>query len=72
MQKIDAAIEQALQESRDQHILGKDVTPFLLARVCELTEKDSLASNIALVKNNACLGAEVAVQLAARLHAHKE
>ncbi|BEV71206.1 MULTISPECIES: pseudouridine-5'-phosphate glycosidase [unclassified Paludibacterium] len=58
--KIDAAIEQALAEAQTQGISGKESTPFLLARVCELTGGNSLASNIQLVLNNARLGAAIA------------
>ncbi|MFC6673856.1 pseudouridine-5'-phosphate glycosidase [Marinobacterium aestuariivivens] len=58
---IDAAIEQALREADEQGIQGKATTPFLLARVAELTGGDSLASNIQLVLNNARLAAQVAV-----------
>ncbi|WP_432454237.1 MULTISPECIES: pseudouridine-5'-phosphate glycosidase [unclassified Agarivorans] len=58
---IDAAIEQALQEAEQQGISGKQSTPFLLARVCELTGGDSLESNIQLVLNNARLGAAIAI-----------
>ncbi|BBF84480.1 pseudouridine 5'-phosphate glycosidase [Aquitalea magnusonii] len=58
--KIDAAINQALQEAADQGISGKESTPFLLARVCELTGGNSLASNIQLVLNNARLAAAIA------------
>ncbi|WP_174875810.1 pseudouridine-5'-phosphate glycosidase [Vogesella oryzae] len=58
--KIDAAIGQALQEAEQQGIAGKESTPFLLARVCELTGGDSLASNIQLVLNNARLAAAIA------------
>jgi len=57
---IDQAIEQALQEAQQQGIAGKQSTPFLLARVCELTGGDSLASNIQLVLNNARLAAGIA------------
>nr|MBQ6241467.1 pseudouridine-5'-phosphate glycosidase [Lachnospiraceae bacterium] len=60
---IDAAIEQALAESRAQGIHGKETTPFLLARVAEITGGDSLASNIKLVLNNARLAAETAAEL---------
>lgn len=60
--KIDQAIAQALQEADEQNVSGKDSTPFLLARVAELTGGDSLASNIQLVLNNARLGAEIAAQ----------
>lgn len=57
---IDAAVEQALQEAHTQGIGGKESTPFLLARVCELTGGDSLAANIQLVLNNARLASAVA------------
>ncbi len=59
---IDAAVEQALQEAQAQGIGGKESTPFLLARVCELTGGDSLASNIQLVLNNARLAAAIAIE----------
>ena len=58
---IDAAVEQALQEAQAQRIGGKESTPFLLARVCELTGGDSLAANIQLVLNNARLASAVAL-----------
>ncbi len=60
---IDSAIEQALQEAAQQGIGGKETTPFLLARVTELTGGDSLAANIALVLNNARLAAQVSEAL---------
>ena len=56
-------IEQALQEADQQGISAKDVTPFLLGRIFELTDGKSLTSNIALVRNNARLGAEIAVEM---------
>ncbi len=62
---IDHAIEQALAEAAAQGIGGKETTPFLLARVSEITGGDSLASNIALVLNNARLAAAVAQELVA-------
>jgi pseudouridine-5'-phosphate glycosidase len=61
---IDAAIEQALQEAREQGIHGKETTPFLLAKVVELTGGESLESNIQLVLNNARLAARTAAELA--------
>ncbi len=61
--EIDAMTEQALSEAEAQGISGKAVTPFLLARIKQLTEGRSLDTNIALVKNNAVLGAQLAVQL---------
>lgn len=57
---IALAVDTALAEADAQGITGKESTPFLLARVCELTGGDSLASNIQLVLNNARLAAEVA------------
>ena len=60
---IDAAIEQALRESVEQGVHGKEATPFLLARVVELTGGSSLESNIQLVLNNATLAAKTAVEL---------
>lgn len=65
-QTIDGAVEQALKELDDQGVSGKESTPFLLARVAELTGGNSLASNIQLVLNNARLGAAVAAELVAK------
>ncbi len=61
---IDEAIDRAIAECKEKGIHGKDTTPFLLARVAELTGGDSLASNIRLVYNNAALAAKTAVELA--------
>ena len=60
---IDAAIAQALREMDEQGIHGKHCTPFLLARVKDLTGGDSLAANIQLVLNNARLAARTAAAL---------
>ncbi|KAF3453998.1 hypothetical protein FNV43_RR04441 [Rhamnella rubrinervis] len=60
---IESAIQIALKEARDKNITGNAETPFLLSRVNELTGGASLSSNIALVKNNALVGAEIAVAL---------
>ncbi|TLS33840.1 pseudouridine-5'-phosphate glycosidase [Geobacillus thermoleovorans] len=60
---INAIIEQALKEAEKQHITGKSVTPFLLDRVKTLTGGKSLKANIALVKNNAALAADLAREL---------
>ncbi|HEY0061924.1 MAG TPA: pseudouridine-5'-phosphate glycosidase [Telluria sp.] len=62
-EEIDRITEQALREAQDGGISGKKVTPFLLARIKELTEGRSLATNIALVKHNAQVGAALAVAL---------
>lgn len=61
---IGPVIEAALAEALAQGIAAKAVTPFLLQRIFELTEGRSLAANIALVLNNARLGAAIAVALA--------
>ena len=59
---IDRAIDKAIAECKEQGIHGKATTPFLLARVAEITGGDSLASNIRLVYNNAALAARTAVE----------
>lgn len=61
--EIDGHTEQALFEAQNGGIKGKAVTPFLLARIKELTEGRSLATNIALVKHNALIGARLAVAM---------
>lgn len=58
---IDAAIDTALAEAEAQRIVGKDSTPFLLARVVELTGSASLDANIELVLNNARVAADIAI-----------
>ncbi|MFJ8237564.1 pseudouridine-5'-phosphate glycosidase [Ureibacillus sp. NPDC094379] len=60
---ITGIIESALKEAEEKGVKGKDVTPFLLAKVKDLTEGKSLEANIALVKNNAKIGAGIAVAL---------
>ncbi len=60
---IDAAIDRAVKESKEQGIHGKETTPFLLARVVELTGGDSLESNIRLVLNNAVVASKTAAEL---------
>ena len=62
---INAAIDQAIAECNEKGIHGKETTPFLLARVAELTGGNSLASNIQLVYNNARLAAKTAAVYAA-------
>jgi pseudouridine-5'-phosphate glycosidase len=59
---IGAAIEKALAAADRAGVKGKDVTPFLLAKIKELTEGESLESNIALVLNNAGLAARIAIE----------
>ncbi|MFY3790953.1 pseudouridine-5'-phosphate glycosidase [Ureibacillus sp. MALMAid1270] len=60
---INGIIENALKEADEKGIKGKDVTPFMLGKVKELTEGKSLEANIALVKNNARIGTQIAVAL---------
>ncbi|MDQ6641797.1 MAG: pseudouridine-5'-phosphate glycosidase, partial [Actinomycetota bacterium] len=62
--QIDEIIEQALADLDWLGITGKDVTPYLLGRIVELTGGASLRANIALVRNNAHLGAQVAAAFA--------
>lgn len=62
-EEIDRITEQALGEARQQGVTGKAVTPFLLARIKDLTHGRSLATNIALVKHNALVGAQLAVAM---------
>lgn len=61
---VEAAIRQALAEADQKGVDGRDVTPFLLKRINEITGGDSLKANIALIKNNARFGAQMAVHLA--------
>ncbi len=62
LETINAAIDQAIAECEAKDIHGKQTTPFLLARVAELTGGNSLASNIRLVYNNARVAAQTAVE----------
>lgn len=61
---MNRVIEKALAEAKENQISGKQVTPFLLGKVKELTEGKSLTANIALIKNNARVGAQIACSLA--------
>jgi pseudouridine-5'-phosphate glycosidase len=71
--KITEAIEQSLEESREKHVQGKDITPFLLERINQLTEGESLKAStrqfsfnfldISLILNNAKHGAMIASSL---------
>ncbi len=60
---INRAIDEAVSEANAQGIHGKKITPFLLARIAQITGGDSLASNIRLVYNNAALAAQIAGEL---------
>jgi pseudouridylate synthase len=63
---VEAYITQAISEARATGVRGKAETPFLLKRIAELSQGQSLVTNIALVENNARLGAAIAVALAER------
>ena len=58
--RINAAIDQAVADARRLGIHGTETTPYLLARVKDLTGGDSLSANIQLVLNNARLAAHIA------------
>jgi pseudouridine-5'-phosphate glycosidase len=60
---IEQRIGEAVKEARAKGVAKKEVTPFLLGRVVELTEGRSLEANMALVRNNAVVAAQVAVEL---------
>lgn len=64
-EQAERAIARAVAEVEERGIHGKEVTPFLLARIVELSDGESLESNIALVRNNARLAAEIAAALCA-------
>lgn len=63
--EMNVAIETALQEADQLGVTGKAVTPFLLGKMKDLTDGKSLTANIALIKNNALLGAQFAAALRA-------
>ncbi|MBM7516079.1 pseudouridine-5'-phosphate glycosidase [Nocardioides nitrophenolicus] len=63
--EIERTIQQALADADERGIRGKDITPYLLGRIVELSDGASLETNIALVRDNARLGASIAVAYAA-------
>ena len=58
--KMESYINESLEEAKKKNIYGKNLTPFLLKTISEKTSGESLEANIALVKNNAILGAQIA------------
>ena len=60
---IDKYIDVALAECSEKNIVGKKVTPFLLKKIVELSNGESLKTNIALALNNVKLGAQIAIKL---------
>jgi pseudouridine-5'-phosphate glycosidase len=61
--RIEVAIQQALKDAKNKQIHGQAVTPFLLSRVNELTDGDSMKANLGLLKNNARVAALIAQQI---------
>ena len=62
-EEIEPFIETAMREAKEQKIVGSAVTPFLLKRLAELTGGESVKSNVALLKNNVAVAAEIAKAL---------
>jgi pseudouridine-5'-phosphate glycosidase len=67
-EEIDRIIDQALQEAEQNHIKGKDITPFLLDRIVNFSKGKSLEANIKLVLNNAKVAAELALMYSTLVH----
>nr|XP_003706990.2 PREDICTED: pseudouridine-metabolizing bifunctional protein C1861.05 [Megachile rotundata]XP_012148993.1 PREDICTED: pseudouridine-metabolizing bifunctional protein C1861.05 [Megachile rotundata]XP_012148994.1 PREDICTED: pseudouridine-metabolizing bifunctional protein C1861.05 [Megachile rotundata] len=67
--EMELAICKALEKAKSNHVSGKDVTPFLLKEVNNITHGQSLQANMALIENNANIAAEIAVNLT-RKHLH--
>lgn len=61
--EMEMHIKRAIDEAEHRHIRGKELTPFLLSHIFATTEGRSLKTNIALVRNNAALAAEIAIAL---------
>jgi len=61
---IEKVITEAIEEMQEQGVHGKQSTPFLLSKIAQVTQGESLAANIQLVLNNARLGADIAAELA--------
>ncbi|HOD54062.1 MAG TPA: pseudouridine-5'-phosphate glycosidase [Candidatus Cloacimonadota bacterium] len=62
---MKAVIDQAIAQADQMNIKGKELTPFLLDTIQKMTDKKSLNANIALIRNNARLGAQIACSLMA-------
>jgi pseudouridine-5'-phosphate glycosidase len=60
---IKGAIKEALKLCKENNISGQNVTPFLLKEVCKLTKGESASINVELIKNNAKVGAKIAISL---------
>lgn len=60
---IEEVIVKGIEDAQAENIKGKDVTPFILNRISQITDGKSLQSNIALIKNNAFIGAQISSEL---------
>lgn len=65
-ERTRTAIDQALARASAEGISGKPLTPYLLSKIFEITDGDSLVANVALIKNNASVGAQIASAVASR------
>ncbi|XP_078023897.1 uncharacterized protein LOC117261663 [Epinephelus lanceolatus] len=70
-QLIEEAIQAAVTEASDKGVTGRDVTPFILQKVSELTAGKSLQANIALIHNNAKVGSQIACALSKQMTKRK-
>ncbi|XP_071350447.1 uncharacterized protein [Trachinotus anak] len=70
-QQIEEAIQAAVAEARAEGITGRDVTPFILQKVNDLTKGKSLQANIALIHNNAKVGSQIACALSKEMNERK-
>ncbi|XP_044049278.1 pseudouridine-5'-phosphate glycosidase isoform X4 [Siniperca chuatsi] len=70
-EQIEEAIQAAVTEASAKGITGRDVTPFILQKVNELTKGKSLEANIALIHNNAKVGSQIACALSKQMHERK-
>ncbi|MFA7055521.1 MAG: pseudouridine-5'-phosphate glycosidase, partial [Acholeplasmataceae bacterium] len=61
-EEIEDTIEKALQEAKEKGIHGKETTPFLLAKIKDLTKGDSLDANLELVYHNALIASKIAIE----------
>ncbi|KAM9352022.1 uncharacterized protein ABDE67_006881 [Symphorus nematophorus] len=70
-QQIEEAIQAAVTEARAKGIAGRDVTPYILQKVNDLTKGKSLQANIALIHNNAKVGSQIACALSKQMNERK-
>jgi pseudouridine-5'-phosphate glycosidase len=63
-ESLEGALRAALQQAESQPVVGRELTPFLLSRMAQISEGATLKANIALLENNARIAAAIAVTLA--------